>query len=99
MTVYIFQRVMRMIPLLFLLSLVAFLIIQLPPGDYLTEHINALRASGRDVDEAEVERLEKQYALDRPMHIQYLTWVKNILLKGFVRTILPVGQAGHRGHR
>ncbi len=82
MTVYIIQRVMRMIPLLFLLSLIAFLIIQLPPGDYLTEHINALRASGRDVDEAEVERLMKQYALDRPMHVQYLTWIKNILLKG-----------------
>ncbi len=82
MIVYILQRVMRMIPLLFLLSLVAFLIIQLPPGDYLTEHINALRASGRDVDEAEVERLMKQYALDRPMHVQYLTWIQNILFKG-----------------
>ena len=34
------------------------------------------------VDEAEVERLMKQYALDRPMHVQYLTWIQNILLKG-----------------
>ncbi len=82
MLVFIIQRILRMIPLLFLLSLVAFLIIQLPPGDYLTEHISRLRASGRDVDEAEVERLMNQYALDRPMHIQYLTWIQNILTKG-----------------
>ncbi|MEM7539029.1 MAG: ABC transporter permease [Chloroflexota bacterium] len=83
MIVYIIQRVLRIIPLFFLISLIAFVVIQLPPGDYLTEHINNLRASGRDVDEAEVERLMKQYALDRPMYQQYLTWISNILTEGY----------------
>ncbi|MEM7129472.1 MAG: ABC transporter permease [Chloroflexota bacterium] len=83
MAVYIIQRILRIIPLFFLISLIAFLVIQLPPGDYLTEHINNLRASGRDVDEAEVERLMKQYALDRPMYQQYLTWMRNILTEGY----------------
>jgi peptide/nickel transport system permease protein len=78
---YIVQRVLRIIPMLFLLSILAFFIIQLPPGDYLTEHLNRLRASGFDVDEAEVARLERMYALDRPMHIQYLRWITNIITR------------------
>jgi peptide/nickel transport system permease protein len=44
---YIIKRLLRMIPQLFLISLLAFIIIQLPPGDYLTEYINRLRASGQ----------------------------------------------------
>ena len=84
MFVYIIQRILRIIPLFFLISLMAFLVIQLPPGDYLTEHINNLRASGQDVDEAEIERLEKQFALDRPMYQQYLTWIWNILTEGYL---------------
>ncbi|MBI3958496.1 MAG: ABC transporter permease [Chloroflexi bacterium] len=83
MLAFIIQRILRMIPLFFLLSIIAFTIIQLPPGDYLTEHINNLRASGMQVDQTEVERLTKQYALDRPMYIQYTTWIGNILTKGY----------------
>jgi peptide/nickel transport system permease protein len=83
MLTYIIHRILRMIPLFFLLSIIAFTVIQLPPGDYLTEHINNLRASGMQVDEAEAERLMKQYALDRPMYIQYYTWMSNILTRGY----------------
>ena len=82
MLAYIIRRIIRMIPLFFLISILAFLIIQLPPGDYLTEYISRLRMSGRDVDEAEISRLEKLYALDRPMHEQYLKWISNIVLRG-----------------
>jgi peptide/nickel transport system permease protein len=79
---YIIQRIIRLIPLLFLISVVVFVIIQLPPGDYLTEHINRLRASGNAVDQDEIERLKRLYALDRPMYMQYLKWISNILLYG-----------------
>jgi len=82
MLAYIVQRILRMIPMLLFLSLIVFVIIQLPPGDYLTEHLNRLRASGFDVDEAEVMRLERLYALDKPMHLQYLKWISNIVLHG-----------------
>jgi peptide/nickel transport system permease protein len=81
MLAYMIRRILRMIPMLFMLSILAFVIIQLPPGDYLTEHLNRLRASGFDVDEAEVERLERMYALDKPMHQQYLKWISNIILR------------------
>jgi peptide/nickel transport system permease protein len=81
MLAYMIRRILRLIPMLFMLSILAFVIIQLPPGDYLTEHLNRLRASGFDVDEAEVERLERMYALDKPMHQQYLKWITNIILR------------------
>ncbi len=79
---YILLRLLRMIPQLLLISVLAFIIIQLPPGDYLTERINRLRASGLQVDSAEVERLTREYGLDKPLYQQYLRWVGNIITKG-----------------
>jgi peptide/nickel transport system permease protein len=76
---YIVMRLLRMIPQLFLISLLAFIIIQLPPGDYLTERLNRLRQSGTILDEAEVARWERYYGLDRPMYQQYLRWVWRII--------------------
>lgn len=78
---YIAQRVLRIIPMLFMLSVLSFIIIQLPPGDYLTEHLNRIRATGYEVDEAEVERLERMFALNQPMHVQYLRWITNIITR------------------
>jgi len=68
---YIVKRLLRMIPQIFLISVLAFIIVQLPPGDYLTEYMNRLRSSGATVDQAEVERFTKMYGLDQPMYIQY----------------------------
>ncbi len=79
---YILMRLLRMIPQLFIISILAFVIIQLPPGDYLTERINRLRASGLQVDAAEVERLTKEYGLDKPMYAQYFQWITRIVTKG-----------------
>jgi peptide/nickel transport system permease protein len=82
MTSYIVHRVFRLIPLLFLISVVSFVVIQLPPGDYVTEHINRLRASGTQVDDAEIARLRELYGLDKPIHEHYLKWMSNILVHG-----------------
>jgi peptide/nickel transport system permease protein len=78
---YIVRRLLRMIPQIFLISIVAFTIVQLPPGDYLTEYINRLSATGVSVDQYEVERFTKMYGLDRPMYDQYLRWITNIVTK------------------
>jgi len=78
---YIIKRLLRLIPQIFLISLLAFTIIQLPPGDYLTEYVNRLRATGVSVDQYEVERFTRMYGLDRPMHVQYLRWITNIVTK------------------
>jgi len=74
---YIIYRVAIAIPLLLILSIVSFVIIQLPPGDYLTTYINNLRLSGIQLNEDEVVRLKELYGLDKPLYMQYLIWIKN----------------------
>jgi peptide/nickel transport system permease protein len=76
---YIIGRVARMIPQIFLISILAFFIIQLPPGDFLTEQINRRRATGSTVDQAEIQRLTNLYGLDKPLHVQYFKWIENIV--------------------
>ena len=79
---YVVRRLLGLIPLLFILSVVVFLIIELPPGDFLTVYVEQLRTSGVLVSEEEVARLVKQYALDQPLYMRYITWIKNIILHG-----------------
>jgi len=79
---YIIRRVIMLIPLLLIVSVVSFVIIQLPPGDFLTTYISNLRSSGVMVNEDEAARLKELYGLDKPLYIQYFIWIKNILLHG-----------------
>jgi peptide/nickel transport system permease protein len=78
---YIVGRLVRMIPQIFLISILAFIIIQLPPGDFLTEQINRLRATGATVDEAQVKLLTNLYGLDQPMYVQYFRWIWRIITR------------------
>ena len=80
---YIVRRIMMMIPTLLAISVLVFIIIQLPPGDYLTTMINEAVASGMDVDKAKVEFLRAQYGLDRPIWEQYLIWLFGMLQGDF----------------
>ncbi|MBE0695401.1 MAG: ABC transporter permease [Anaerolineaceae bacterium] len=75
MVLYFFRRTLYAAGLLFVASVVAFVIIQLPPGDYLTTYINNLKASGQEVDQARIENLRRQYGLDQPMVAQYWLWI------------------------
>ena len=78
---FIIMRLLRMVPQLFIISIIAFVVIQLPPGDYLEQHLNRLRESGRTIDEVEIRRWEETYGLDKPMYVQYLKWIGNIITK------------------
>lgn len=77
---YVIRRLLIMIPTLLAISLVAFIIIQLPPGDYLTTVITNAAARGESIDPAEVARLERQYGLDKPMVLQYFDWLGGLLV-------------------
>jgi len=79
---YIIRRVILLIPLLFILSIISFIIIELPPGDFLTMHILRLRQAGTEVGEAEIARLTQQYGLDKSIYTRYSMWIRNIVLHG-----------------
>jgi peptide/nickel transport system permease protein len=71
-----------MVPVLFAISIVAFVIIQLPPGDYLTTLVSQLQAQGDQVDQAQLAALSARYGLDDPVIVQYLKWISQILFHG-----------------
>lgn len=72
-----------MIPFMFAVSLVAFLLIQAPPGDYLTTYIAKLGESNELLDQASVDNLRKRFGLDQPLYQQYLKWIWNLLQGDF----------------
>ena len=76
---YIIRRIIYMIVVLLVLSVVSFFIIQLPPGDFLTAFIENMRAQGTVVGEEQIMLLKTYYGLDRPMYLQYLRWLGNLL--------------------
>lgn len=81
MTNYIIRRLLIAIPTLIAISILAFIIIQLPPGDYLDQKIAQLEQQyGDSSSVAQAEHLRKHYGLDRPMPERYIKWVS-----GFVR--------------
>lgn len=82
MVAYVARRLLQIIPLLVLLSIIIFIIIQLPPGDYLTMYVMQLELSGTDVAEADIARLTSMYHLDKPLYEQYFTWITRIVTKG-----------------
>jgi len=76
---YLIHRILIMIPTLFAISIITFVIIQLPPGDYLSTYIAELQSQGENVDIAKIEALRAQYGLDKSMVEQYCFWVLGLL--------------------
>ena len=68
------RRVMILVPLLLIISVISFVLIQLPPGDYLTLHIMNLKASGYYVDEAVELQLRRQYGLDKTLPVCFVSY-------------------------
>ena len=82
MTQYITRRLFYVVLSAVALSIVAFIIIQLPPGDYVTQFVFQMEQRGLVVDEAMMRALYRRFAFDRPLHEQYLRWIGNIILRG-----------------
>jgi peptide/nickel transport system permease protein len=82
MLYYIVRRLIYMVILMLILSVVSFVIIQLPPGDYLSILIEQLENSGLEVSEEQIASLRSQYGLDLPVYLQYFKWFGNLVFRG-----------------
>lgn len=78
---FIFRRILYMIPTVFLVSIVTFIIIQLPPGDYLDTLAAELSDSG-GLDSGTMQSLREQYGLGQPIYVQYWKWITGIVFEG-----------------
>lgn len=79
---YVLRRISIMIPTLLIISIISFVIIQLPPGDYLTSYAAQLRTMGDIVQQEEIDALRQRYGLGQPVYVQYFKWITGILLRG-----------------
>jgi len=77
---FIIRRLLGMIPTLILVSILTFIIIQLPPGDFFSTLQALAASSGSGADQASMDKLREIYGLDQPVTVQYFKWIS-----GFVR--------------
>ena len=76
---YIIKRLLLLPLLLFIFSIIAFILIQAPPGDFMTSYIAELAASGSSMDRAQIDALRALYGLDQPLIVQYFKWIGRLL--------------------
>lgn len=79
MKAYLARRFLYMLLLIVMASVVSFIVITLPPGDFLTSYIQRLKAQGQDVGLDEELSLRRQYGLDQPIYVQYFKWASMML--------------------
>lgn len=83
MAKFILKRLMYMVPMLFVVSLLVFVTIQLPEGDYVTSMIEQMRnQQGTNWSPQFEEAMRDRYGLKEPVLVQYFKWVENIVLHG-----------------
>ena len=83
MLAYLARRLILALLTIWAISVLSFVIIQLPPGDYITAYIAQLSASGGFISQAEADALRQEYGLDRPLYFQYLRWMRLVLRGNF----------------
>jgi peptide/nickel transport system permease protein len=79
---YILRRLLATIPFILLVSFTVFVLIQLPPGDFVTSYAAKLSASGDSIDAATLAEMRTRFGLDQPFFVQYLHWIGGIVLHG-----------------
>jgi peptide/nickel transport system permease protein len=80
---FVLRRLLATIPFVFLVSLTVFVLIQLPPGDFVTSYAAKLAASGETVDATAIADMRARFGLDQPMLVQYFHWIGGVLQGDF----------------
>jgi len=75
MLAFTLRRLLAMIPTLFLVSIITFIIIQLPRGDFFTTLQAEIAETGGGQNKEVIKKLQENYGLDKPLHVQYLRWI------------------------
>ena len=73
---YLIRRVLLALFTCWAISVLAFAIIQLPPGDFVDAYIANLSASGSGISADQAQQLRAEYALDEPIYVQYMRWMR-----------------------
>lgn len=77
---YVVRRLIGMVPTLILISMIIFVVIQLPPGDIVTSTLDRMQSQGVEVSAEQIQKLRAQYNLDKPLVLQYFSWIGNFVM-------------------
>jgi len=83
MVAYIVRRLVLAVMTVWAISVLSFMIIHLPPGDYVTSYIASMSASGSAVSEGEAQALREQLGLNQSITVQYAKWMGLIMTGNF----------------
>jgi len=83
MIAFLVRRMALAILTVWAVSVLSFVVIQLPPGDYITSYIAQMSASGSGVSEQEAQMMREQYGLNKPIYIRYIRWMSMVLQGNF----------------
>ncbi|MGI6566539.1 MAG: ABC transporter permease [Limnochordia bacterium] len=85
---YLVRRILYTIPTVFFISIIVFIIIQLPPGSWVDNYVAQLAREGQAVSEQYLEALKARYGIDKPIHIRYWRWVRGWARLDFGRSFM-----------
>ena len=79
---YVIKRLLMFIPTLLIISFIVFAVIQLPPGDVVTQYLAKLQQEGEQLRAEDIQKLREEYQLDQPFMVRYVSWIKGIIWTG-----------------
>jgi peptide/nickel transport system permease protein len=82
MAQYIIKRILYMIPTVIAISIVSFIVINLPPGDFVDRLVTERQQAGEVITEEEEQGFREVYGLDKPLPVQYVNWISDVVLRG-----------------
>lgn len=77
------HRLLHTLATLVAVSVLTFVLIQLPPGDYADSYINKKYQAGAVMTQQDIEDIRHELGTDRPVHVQYLSWISGVLVGDF----------------
>ena len=80
---FLIRRGFYVVLMLVLVSIVGFVVINLPPGDFMDAYLARMQSSGTEVDKEMADNLRKNYGLDKPLYVQYLIWFFGVVRGDF----------------
>jgi peptide/nickel transport system permease protein len=92
---YILRRLGYMSVTLLIVTILGYIIIQLPPGSYVENYVNQLRMQGGNLNQSQIDSLYRRYGLDQPEYIQFWRWISKFVQGDFGDSFqfnLPVSQ-------
>lgn len=71
---------------LLVISMISFVVIDLPPGDYVTSYIMSLKKQGTSIADSEEAAIRERYGLDKPLYYRYYRWISNVMVGNLGRS-------------